>query len=160
MQPGIKTPPSLINIFKEVKANYPEFNIPKHGYLGSWASQGVLCLNTCLTVRAHNANSHAKQGWEEFTDAVLKLVNKHGGEGLSENKHKGVVFLAWGKPAEKRTAGVDKSKHLILTSPVSSSLAFKETVLAADMNAVMMAASVAIECCSWFSRMQAFHQGQ
>lgn len=93
-------------------------------FLGAWASQGVLLLNTCLTVRAHQANSHAQQGWEEFTQAVIDTVNQHGGEGLSssddnDSDDAGVVFLAWGKPAEKRVVSVNKKKHLILTSPVS-----------------------------------------
>lgn len=89
-------------------------------YLASWARQGVLLLNTSLTVRAHSANSHSKKGWEEFTDAVLRVVDERPGPG--------VVFLAWGQPAQKRMAGIDKKKHLILSSvhpsPLSASRGF------------------------------------
>ena len=92
-------------------------NALKNSYLGSWASQGVLCLNTSLTVRAHEANSHSNKGWETFTDAVLKLVDQYGGSGLSAASG-GVVFLAWGAGAGKRVAKLSKTKHCILTSAV------------------------------------------
>ncbi|KAH8917761.1 uracil-DNA glycosylase [Atractiella rhizophila] len=116
----VDKPPSLRNIFQEINAEYgtPENKFaPNHGYLGSWAANGVLLLNTCLTVRGGQANSHSKKGWEQFTDAVLKLVDKHGGR-----NGKGVVFMAWGTPAQKRCAGLDKKKHLILQSAHPSPL--------------------------------------
>jgi uracil-DNA glycosylase len=91
-------------------------------YLSSWAKSGVLLLNTSLTVRAHQAGSHSGKGWEEFTDAVVRIVDQYGGAGLGENRAKGVgngvVFLCWGAWAAKRVAKLDKRKHLILTSPV------------------------------------------
>lgn len=134
---NVKVPPSLKNIYKEIKTDYPDFDIPKHGqvislsygcncsdfcysYLASWADQGVLLLNTSLTVRAHQANSHSKKGWEELTDAILRVIDARPGPG--------VVFLVWGQPALKRMAGIDKEKHLILSSvhpsPLSASRGF------------------------------------
>lgn len=89
-------------------------------YLASWAKQGVLLLNTSLTVRAHQANSHSKKGWEELTDAILRVIDARPGPG--------VVFLVWGQPALKRMAGIDKDEHLILSSvhpsPLSASRGF------------------------------------
>ena len=87
-----RVPPSLMNIFKAIKVDYPSFEAPKHGDLTQWAKQGVLLLNTVLTVQAHKANSHAKRGWETFTRAVAEIVVQDG---------PGVVVMAWGKPAEK-----------------------------------------------------------
>jgi uracil-DNA glycosylase len=93
-----------------------------NSYLQSWAKSGVLLLNTSLTVRAHQAGSHSGKGWEEFTDAVVDIVDKYGGAGLGDAKEKGVgkgvVFLCWGAWAAKRVAKLDKRKHLILMSPV------------------------------------------
>ncbi|MEL0650046.1 uracil-DNA glycosylase [Algibacter sp. TI.3.09] len=103
---GLKHPPSLINIFKEIET---DLNIPypESGNLERWAKQGVLLLNATLTVRAHEAASHQKQGWETFTDAVIKTV--------SDNKEN-VIFLLWGGFAKKKAKLIDASKHLILTS--------------------------------------------
>ncbi len=103
---GITHPPSLINIFKEIEkdVNIP---YPKSGDLSRWAKQGVLLLNATLTVRAGEAGSHQKQGWEQFTDAVIQKI--------SEEK-KDVVFLLWGGFAKKKTKLIDKNKHHILTS--------------------------------------------
>jgi len=103
---GITHPPSLINIFKEIEI---DLNIPypKSGDLSRWAKQGVLLLNATLTVRAGEAGSHQKQGWEQFTDAVIQKI--------SEEK-KDVVFLLWGGFAKKKTKLIDKNKHHILTS--------------------------------------------
>lgn len=103
---GIAHPPSLINIFKEIETdvNRP---YPKSGNLERWAEQGVFLLNTTLTVRAHEAGSHQKQGWETFTDAVIKTI--------SEQKE-GVVFLLWGGFAKKKAKLIDAKKHHILTS--------------------------------------------
>ncbi|MFC4220190.1 uracil-DNA glycosylase [Flagellimonas marina] len=103
---GIPHPPSLVNIFKEIKVDM-EKPYPKSGNLERWANQGVLLLNATLTVRAHNAGSHQNKGWEQFTDAVIKTVS---------NELEGVVFLLWGGFAKKKSTLIDKSKHHILTS--------------------------------------------
>jgi len=117
--PGAAIPPSLRNIYAEIKAEYPEFDPPKHGHLTPWADNGVLMLNTCLTVRAAQAGSHSNKGWEEFTDKVVDIVDKYGGANLGAENFgygRGVVFLAWGSWAAKRVAKLSKTKHLILTS--------------------------------------------
>ncbi|WP_428742438.1 uracil-DNA glycosylase [Tenacibaculum sp.] len=103
---GIAHPPSLINIFKEIEKDV-DIAYPKSGDLSRWAKQGVLLLNATLTVRAGEAGSHQKQGWEQFTDAVIQKI--------SEEK-KDVVFLLWGGFAKKKTTLIDKKKHHILTS--------------------------------------------
>ncbi|GAA6038838.1 hypothetical protein JCM8097_002921 [Rhodosporidiobolus ruineniae] len=113
VRPGVKIPPSLRNIYKELKEEYPDFVVPTHGNLISLARRGVLLLNTSLTVKPHQAGSHSNKGWETFTDRVVDLVNK---------KEEGVVVMAWGAWAAKRVAGMDKKKHLILTSPHPSPL--------------------------------------
>ncbi|KAJ2889648.1 uracil DNA glycosylase [Coemansia aciculifera] len=120
VQPGVRVPPSLANMYKGLARDYPEdFKAPKHGYLGGWAEQGVLLLNAALTVEAHKANSHAGRGWEQFTDAVIAAVNK-------ARPH--VVFMLWGSYAQKKGAHVDKNKHLVLKSvhpsPLSASRGF------------------------------------
>ncbi|NVK51575.1 MAG: uracil-DNA glycosylase [Flavobacteriaceae bacterium] len=111
---GIAHPPSLINIFKEIETDTGKA-YPTSGDLSRWAQQGVLLLNATLTVRAHQAGSHQKQGWEQFTDAVITQI--------SEQKQ-GVVFLLWGGFAKKKGVKIDKSKHHILTtghpSPLSA----------------------------------------
>lgn len=115
---GIKQPPSLVNIFKEINADLG-LPRPAHGNLSAWAKQGVLLLNATLTVRAHTAGSHQKKGWETFTDAAIKAVS----ENLS-----GVVFLLWGNYAQAKSALIDTSKHHILKSvhpsPLSASRGF------------------------------------
>lgn len=103
---GIPHPPSLVNIFKEIKTDV-ERPYPKSGNLERWADQGVLLLNATLTVRAHQAGSHQKKGWEQFTDAVIQTVS---------NELEGVVFLLWGGFAKKKSSLIDKTKHHILTS--------------------------------------------
>ncbi len=103
---GIAHPPSLINIFKEIETDL-EIPYPTSGDLSRWAKQGVLLLNATLTVRAHEAGSHQKQGWEQFTDAVIAKI--------SEQKED-VVFLLWGGFAKKKGAKIDKTKHCVLTS--------------------------------------------
>ncbi|KAG8213068.1 uracil-DNA glycosylase-like protein [Butyriboletus roseoflavus] len=120
---GVTVPPSLRNIYAEIKAEYPEFKPPQHGNLTAWAENGVLMLNTCLTVKANQAGSHAGRGWEEFTDKVVDVVDKYGGANLGGRNDpdghgigRGVVFLAWGAWAGKRVAKLKKTKHLILTS--------------------------------------------
>ncbi|MFT0715599.1 uracil-DNA glycosylase [Flagellimonas lutimaris] len=103
---GIPHPPSLVNIFKEIKVDMGK-TYPESGNLEHWAEQGVLLLNATLTVRAHQAGSHQKKGWEQFTDAVIKTVSRD---------LEGVVFLLWGGFAKKKSSLIDKSKHHILTS--------------------------------------------
>ncbi|GAA5985813.1 hypothetical protein JCM10908_007122 [Rhodotorula pacifica] len=126
VRPGVKIPPSLRNIYKEIKAEYPEFDVPKHGNLTALARSGVLLLNTSLTVSPHKAGSHSNKGWETFTDKVIDLVDLYGGHKSGEEddggKGKGVVVLAWGAWAAKRVAKMDKKKHLILTSAHPSPL--------------------------------------
>ncbi|BAY35093.1 uracil-DNA glycosylase (plasmid) [Nostoc carneum NIES-2107] len=112
VQPGIKPPPSLINIFKELKDDVG-FEIPNHGYLVSWAKQGILMLNAVLTVRAHTPNSHKNQGWETFTDAVISKVNQ---------KEDPVVFVLWGGYAQKKLKLIDTTRHTVIQSAHPSPL--------------------------------------
>jgi uracil-DNA glycosylase len=101
----IKLPPSLKNMFKELEDDIDAFQLPTSGNLSKWAAQGVLLLNAILTVEAHKAASHQKQGWEQFTDNVIKLVSK-------ECEY--VVFLLWGKYAEQKERLIDEQKHMVL----------------------------------------------
>lgn len=103
---GVPAPPSLVNIFKEINNDLGK-PIPQSGNLTRWAEQGVLLLNATLTVRAHQAGSHQRKGWEEFTDAVIRK--------LAEEKE-GLVFILWGAYAQKKGAFIDRNKHLVLTS--------------------------------------------
>ncbi len=113
VQKGVTPPPSLVNIYKEIEAEYG-ITMPKdYGCLTSWAKQGVLLLNTTLTVRAHNANSHKDAGWQIFTDNVIKKINE---------REKPCVFLLWGNNAIKKSSFIDKSKHLVLSCPHPSPL--------------------------------------
>ena len=105
-------PPSLLNIYKELQDDLGCY-IPNNGYLKKWADQGVLLLNTVLTVRAHQANSHQKKGWEQFTDAIIKAVN---------DQDRPIVYMLWGKPAQSKMPMLTNSKHLILTAPHPSPL--------------------------------------
>ena len=111
--PGIKTPPSLVNMYKELAQDIDGFQIPAHGYLQSWAEQGVLLLNTVLTVEQGKAHSHSKTGWETFTDKVIEAVNQH---------QSGVVFLLWGSHAQKKGRFIDRNKHHVLAAPHPSPL--------------------------------------
>ncbi|GHJ86227.1 hypothetical protein NliqN6_2629 [Naganishia liquefaciens] len=120
---GIRTPPSLRNIYKEISDEVDGFKPPTHGHLTSWAKQGVLLLNTCLTVRAHEAASHSKKGWETFTTAVLKTVVDRLAPTGAEHGAKGVVFVAWGAPAGKLTVGISEKSHHVLKSAHPSPLA-------------------------------------
>lgn len=113
VRPGIKTPPSLVNIYKELNSDLGIEPV-KHGYLESWAQQGVLLLNSVLTVEQSQAASHQKKGWEQFTDRVIQVVNEH-----CEN----VVFLLWGSYAQKKGAVIDTQRHLVLKAPHPSPLA-------------------------------------
>lgn len=110
---GIKIPPSLANIYKELKSDI-DFAIPSHGNLTSWANQGVLLLNATLTVRAGEPGSHQKTGWETFTDAVIKLIS---------DKKENCVFLLWGNFAKSKINLIDLDKHLVLTAAHPSPLA-------------------------------------
>lgn len=112
VKPGVAIPPSLVNIYKELHDDIG-FEIPDNGYLEKWAKQGVLMLNTVLTVRAHEANSHKGMGWEKFTDAVIKVLNE---------QDRPIVYLLWGAPAQKKAAKVDNPKHLLLKAPHPSPL--------------------------------------
>lgn len=111
--PKIKTPPSLVNIYKELATDIPDFIIPQHGFLQSWAEQGVLLLNTVLTVEQGQAHSHAKIGWERFTDTVIQQLSDH---------CNGLVFLLWGSHAQKKGAVIDTKKHHLLSAPHPSPL--------------------------------------
>lgn len=113
VQADTKIPPSLVNIFRELKDDLGK-PVPGNGNLEHWAKQGVLMLNATLTVRSAQAGSHQGKGWEKFTDAVIQL--------LSDEKE-GLVFLLWGGPAKKKGAKIDTSKHLVLTSGHPSPLA-------------------------------------
>ncbi|KAI1338840.1 uracil-DNA glycosylase [Xylariaceae sp. FL0016] len=115
-------PPSLKNMYKALQKDYPSFSPPPNnsGLLTPWAERGVLMLNACLTVRAHQANSHANKGWEKLTQRVIDLV--------AQKRQRGVVFVAWGNFAQQRMAKIDKSRHLVLKgvhpSPLSASRGF------------------------------------
>lgn len=111
--PPTKPPSSLQNMFKELKSNYPEINIPKHGNLESWAKQGILMINTVLTVRSAQANSHAGKGWETFTDAIISAVSK---------KHRSLIFLLWGSHAQSKAKTADATRHILLKAPHPSGL--------------------------------------
>lgn len=105
-------PPSLQNIYKELQDDLGCY-IPNNGYLKKWADQGVLLLNTVLTVRAHQAGSHQGKGWEQFTDAIIQAVNE---------QDRPIVYLLWGKPAQSKIPMLTNPKHLILTAPHPSPL--------------------------------------
>lgn len=110
VRPPTPAPPSLRNMYIALKKDYPAFVEPPNrgGLLIPWADRGVLMLNTCLTVRAHDAFSHANRGWERLTQKVIDLIAK--------KRTRGVVFMAWGTPAGKRVQKVDKQRHLVLNS--------------------------------------------
>lgn len=112
VKPEVDIPPSLVNIYKELKDDLG-CPIPNNGYLEKWARQGVLMLNSVLTVRAHQANSHKGKGWEEFTDAVIHAVN---------DVDRPIVFILWGRPAQMKKSMLNNPKHLILEAPHPSPL--------------------------------------
>ncbi len=112
VKPNVPIPPSLVNIYKELQDDLG-CKVPNHGYLKQWAEQGVLLLNTVLTVRAHQAYSHRGIGWEEFTDAVIRILNE---------KDEPLVFILWGKPAQSKKSMLTNKKHLILESAHPSPL--------------------------------------
>ncbi len=112
VRPEVEIPPSLVNIYKELQTDLG-CEIPNNGYLVKWAKQGVLLLNSVLTVRAHQANSHQGIGWEKFTDAVMDILNE---------QDRPIVFLLWGKPAQNKAARLNNPNHLILKAPHPSPL--------------------------------------
>lgn len=112
VKPGVRVPPSLVNIYKELNTDLG-ITPASHGFLESWAQQGVLLLNAVLTVEQSNANAHQGKGWEQFTDRVIQLVNE-------QCEH--VVFMLWGSYAQKKGARIDQSRHLVLKSPHPSPL--------------------------------------
>ena len=111
---GVKIPPSLVNIYKELKDDL-DITPPTHGYLEDWARQGVLLLNNVLTVEDGKAGSHHNQGWEQFTDKIIEVLNQ---------KKENLVFILWGSPAQKKAKSIDENKHFIIKSvhpsPLSS----------------------------------------
>ena len=109
---GVPFPPSLVNIFKEIQNDLWK-PVPRSGRLERWANQGVLLINSILTVRAHQAGSHQGKGWEEFTDAVIKRIN---------DEKENVVFMLWGAYAQKKGAFIDRTRHCVLTAPHPSPL--------------------------------------
>ena len=112
VKPEVDIPPSLVNIYKELQDDLGCF-ITDNGYLKKWADQGVLMLNSVLTVRAHQANSHKGIGWEKFTDAAISILNQ---------QDRPIVYMLWGKPAQDKAAKVDNPKHLLLKAPHPSPL--------------------------------------
>lgn len=116
--PGVPPPPSLLNIFKELQTDLG-CKIPNNGCLKFWAEQGVLLLNTVLTVRAHSANSHRGRGWEKFTDKIISILN---------DREKPIAFVLWGRPAREKKAMITNSKHFVIESahpsPLSASKGF------------------------------------
>lgn len=113
VKPGIKTPPSLANMYKELAQDIEGFIIPKHGNLVHWANQGVLLLNTVLTVEQSKAHSHAKIGWESFTGKVIQQLNE---------QRTGLIFLLWGAHAQKKGKIINLDKHKVLSAPHPSPL--------------------------------------
>lgn len=112
VKPDVEIPPSLVNIYKELHDDLGCY-IPNNGYLEKWARQGVLMLNTVLTVRAHAANSHRGIGWEQFTDAAIRVLNE---------QDRPIVFILWGAPAQRKAEMLTNSKHFILKAPHPSPL--------------------------------------
>lgn len=112
VRPGVEIPPSLINIYKELEDDLGCY-IPNNGCLEKWARQGVLLLNTVLTVRAHQANSHRDIGWEEFTDAAIRVLAE---------QDRPMVFILWGRPAQQKKAMIHNPAHLVLEAPHPSPL--------------------------------------
>ena len=112
VKPDVDIPPSLVNIYQELHDDLGCY-VPNNGYLTKWASQGVLMLNTVLTVRAHQANSHRGMGWEEFTDAAIRILDE---------QDRPMVFILWGSPAQKKEKMLHNPKHLILKAPHPSPL--------------------------------------
>ena len=135
VKPGVAIPASLRNVFKELKSDIPGFRVPNNGYLAAWAGQGILMLNTVLTVRAGRIGSHRGKGWETFTDAVIERVNA---------KKDTVVFVLWGRDAQSKASKIDDSRHRILRgahpSPLSARNGFFGTRPFSAVNRALRAA--------------------
>jgi uracil-DNA glycosylase len=135
VRPGVKPPPSLMNMFRELREDIPGFTIPNNGYLVPWAEQGVLLLNAVLTVRAHTPTSHRGKGWETFTDAILRAVNE---------KPDPVVFVLWGGYAQKKRSLIDTDRHTVIQSahpsPLSARSGFFGSRPFSKINAALAAA--------------------
>lgn len=131
VQPGIKTPPSLLNMYKELRDEYG-YEIPNNGYLVKWAEQGVLLLNTVLTVRQGEANSHKGKGWEHFTDRVIELLNE---------REKPVIFILWGRHAQAKKKLITNPNHHIIESvhpsPLSARRGFFGSKPYSKVNAIL-----------------------
>lgn len=112
VRPGVQPPPSLINIYKEMKADL-DIEAPDHGFLVPWAKQGVLLLNSVLTVECHKPASHQNRGWEKFTDQIIRRLN---------DEREGIAFLLWGSYAQKKGAFIDRKRHLVIESAHPSPL--------------------------------------
>lgn len=132
--PGIKIPPSLRNMYKELTTDIDGFATPDHGFLVEWAQQGILMLNTVLTVEQAKAHSHAKSGWETFTDHVVELLNQQDEE---------IIFVLWGNHAKKKGRHIDRSRHHVLEgvhpSPLSASRGFFGCQHFSSINARLLA---------------------
>lgn len=132
VKPGVDTPPSLLNMYKELRDDLGCF-IPNNGYLVPWAKQGVLLLNTALTVRAHQANSHKGKGWEVFTDNIIKTLN---------SRKDPVIFILWGNNARKKKEFIDTDKHFVIESahpsPLSASRGFFGTKPFSKTNEILI----------------------
>lgn len=113
VRPGVPVPPSLLNIYKELEKDIPGFARPNHGYLQTWADNGVLLLNNVLTVEDGKAGSHQNRGWEKFTNAIVDHLNR---------ERKNLVFMLWGSHAQKKGGNVDPKRHLVLKAPHPSPL--------------------------------------
>lgn len=135
VKPGVAVPGSLRNVFKELKSDIPGFRVPNNGYLASWAEQGILMLNTVLTVRARAIGSHRGKGWETFTDAVIDTVNA---------KKDAVVFVLWGRDAQGKAARIDEGRHVVIRgahpSPLSARNGFFGTRPFSAVNKALRAA--------------------
>jgi len=131
VKPGVKKPPSLVNIFKELQADIG-CSIPENGYLKNWATQGCLMLNTVLTVRDGKANSHRGKGWEVFTNEIIKALNE---------RQEPIVFVLWGKPAQEKMKLIDTNRHRIITSshpsPLSAYRGFFGSKPFSQINAIL-----------------------
>ncbi|CAF1487692.1 unnamed protein product [Rotaria sordida] len=134
---NIPTPPSLANIFQELKSDIPDFIIPKHGTLSGWARQGVLLLNACLTVEEQKANSHRDKGWEKFTDTIIQYLN---------DQSSNIVFLLWGRDAQCKGSRINQKRHYVLKaahpSPLSASNGFFNCKHFSKTNAYLKAAGL------------------
>lgn len=138
---GVKLPPSLRNIYKELESEY-SIAMNTNGNLTSWAEQGVLLMNTVLTVEEAKANSHKNKGWEVFTDEVIRILSQ---------REDPMVFILWGKPAEKKRELIDEGKHLVLTSPHPSPLSARRGFFGNNhfVEANSFLADKGIECIDW-----------